>query len=53
MLNEYRLKHNLVTEAQILAEENKDLSLDDARAIIEQNKQVNQTLVVEDVQNRN
>lgn len=53
MLNEYRLKHNLVTEAQILAEENKDLSLDDARAIIEQNKQANQTLVVEDVQNRN
>lgn len=53
MLNEYRLKHNLVTEAQILAEENKDLSLDDASAIIEQNKQVNQTLVVEDVQNRN
>jgi len=48
MLNEYRLKHNLVTEAQILAEENKDLSLDDARAIIEQNKQVNQTLVVTD-----
>ena len=48
MLNEYRLKHNLVTEAQILAEENKDLSLDDANAIIEQNKQVNQTLVVTD-----
>ena len=48
MLNEYRLKHNLVTEAQILAEENKDLSIDDARAIIEQNKQVNQTLVVTD-----
>ena len=48
MLNEYRLKHNLVTEAQILAEENKDLSLDDANAIIEQNKQTNQTLVVTD-----
>jgi len=52
MLNEYRLKHNLVTEAQILAEENKDLSLDDANAIIEQNKQVNQTLVVTDENNR-
>jgi len=52
MLNEYRLKHNLVTEAQILAEENKDLSIDDARAIIEQNKQVNQTLVVTDENNR-
>ena len=48
MLNEYRLKHNLVTEAQILAEENKDLSIDDANAIIEQNKQTNQTLVVTD-----
>lgn len=52
MLNEYRLKHNLVTEAQILAEENKDLSIDDANAIIEQNKQVNQTLVVTDENNR-
>jgi len=51
MLNEYKLKHNLTTEAQLLAEENKDLSVDDATQIIEENKSVNQTLVVEDESN--
>tara|TARA_R100001510_G_scaffold14321_1_gene11498 strand:+ start:553 stop:1851 length:1299 start_codon:yes stop_codon:yes gene_type:complete len=51
MLNEYKLKHNLTTEAQLLAEENKDLSVDDAKQIIEENKSVNQTLVVEDESN--
>ena len=48
MLNEYKLKHNLTTEAQLLAEENKDLSVDDAKQIIEENKSVNETTVVID-----
>jgi hypothetical protein len=47
MLNEYKLKHNLSTEAQLLAEENKDLSIEDAKKIIEDNRQVNQPLVEE------
>jgi hypothetical protein len=51
MINEYKLKHNLTTEAQLLAADNKDLSLDDAKQIIEENKAVNQTLVVEDESN--
>jgi len=48
MLNEYKLKHNLTTQAQLLAEENKDLSVEDARQIIEANKLVNEVEVVED-----
>jgi hypothetical protein len=51
MLNEYKLKHNLTTQAQLLAEENKDLSVDDAKRIIDENKSVNQVLVVEDESN--
>ncbi len=51
MLNEYKLKHNLTTQAQLLAEENKDLSVDDAKRIIDENKSVNQGLVVEDESN--
>ena len=47
MLNEYKLKHNLSTEAQLLAEENKDLSIEDAKKIIEDNRQINQPLVEE------
>ena len=41
MLNEYKLKHNLVTEAQILADENKDISIEEAEKIIEDNKEKN------------
>ena len=48
MLNEYKLKHNLTTQAQLLADENKDLSISDAEQIIEANKSVNQVEVVED-----
>jgi len=48
MMNEYKLKHNLTTEAKILAEENKDLTIEDANRIIEENASVNQPLVVED-----
>jgi hypothetical protein len=46
MLNEYKLKHNLTTQAQLLAEENKDLSVEDARQIIEANKSINGAEVV-------
>ena len=48
MLNEYKLKHNLVTQPQLLAAENKDLSIEDASRIIEENKQVNLEQVVVD-----
>jgi len=48
MLNEYKLKHNLTTEAQLLAEENKDLSIEDANRIIDENASINQPLVVVD-----
>jgi hypothetical protein len=48
MLNEYKLKHNLITEAQILAEENKDLTIEDANRIIEENATINQPLVAQD-----
>jgi hypothetical protein len=48
MLNEYKLKHNLVTQPQLLAAENKDLSIEDASRIIEENKQINLSQVVVD-----
>lgn len=41
MLNEYKLKHNLITEAKILADENKDISVEEAEKIIEENKEKN------------
>tara|TARA_Y100000361_G_scaffold35987_1_gene30449 strand:- start:2721 stop:4025 length:1305 start_codon:yes stop_codon:yes gene_type:complete len=48
MLNEYKLKHNLTTQAQLLADENKDLTISDAQQIIEENKSINQVEIVED-----
>jgi hypothetical protein len=48
MLSEYKLKHNLTTEAKIMADENKDLSVDEAQRIIEENKGVNGTLLPEE-----
>ena len=48
MLNEYKLKHNLTTQAQLLAEENKDLSINDAEQIIEANKSINEVEIVDD-----
>ena len=48
MLNEYKLKHNLTTQAQLLAEENKDLSIGEAQQIIEANKSVNETEIQQD-----
>jgi hypothetical protein len=53
MLNEYKLKHNLTTQAQLLAEENKDLSVEDARQIIEANKSVNGVEIVNDDNSEN
>tara|TARA_R100000700_G_C3144797_1_gene125464 strand:- start:5 stop:1090 length:1086 start_codon:yes stop_codon:yes gene_type:complete len=48
MLNEYKLKHNLTTQAELLAEENKDLSIEDAIQIIADNKSMNVIEVVDD-----
>ena len=48
MLNEYKLKHNLTTQAQLLAEENKDLSISEAQQIIQANKSVNETEIQQD-----
>ncbi len=48
MLNEYKLKHNLTTQAQLLADENKDLSIEDAAKVIESNMQINQPIMVAD-----
>ena len=41
LLSEYKLKHNLTTEAKIMADENKDLSVEEAQRIIEENRDVN------------
>ena len=51
MLNEYKLKHNLTTQAHLLAEENKDLTIEDAQRVIEENAQVNQPVEVQDENN--
>ena len=48
MINEYKLKHNLTTQAELLAEENKDLSIEDAIQIIADNKSMNVIEVVDD-----
>jgi len=53
MLNEYKLKHNLTTQAQLLADENKDLSIADAEQIIEANKSKNELEIVDEAENRN
>jgi len=48
MLSEYQLKHNLTTEAKIMADENKDLSVEQAQKIIEENKDVNSASLPEE-----
>jgi len=48
MLNEYKLKHNLTTQAELLAEENKDLTIEDAIQVIADNKSMNEVEIVED-----
>jgi len=48
MLNEYKLKHNLTTQAELLAEENKDLTIEDAIQVIADNKSMNQVEIVDE-----
>jgi len=47
MLSEYQLKHNLTTEAKIMADENKDLTVEQAQKIIDENKDANGTSLPE------
>tara|TARA_R100001510_G_scaffold6704_1_gene5221 strand:+ start:2867 stop:4165 length:1299 start_codon:yes stop_codon:yes gene_type:complete len=47
MLNEYKLKHNLTTQAELLADENKDLTINDAIQIIADNQSMNQPIIEE------
>tara|TARA_Y100001938_G_scaffold142566_1_gene214057 strand:+ start:1 stop:849 length:849 start_codon:yes stop_codon:yes gene_type:complete len=51
MLNEYKLKHNLTTQAELLADENKDLSIEDAIQIIADNQSMNQPVEIQDENN--
>ena len=48
MLNEYKLKHNLTTQAELLADENRDLTIEDAIQVIADNKSMNEVEIVED-----
>ena len=48
MLNEYKLKHNLTTQAELLADENKDLTIEDAIQVIADNKSMNEVEVVDE-----
>ena len=48
MLNEYKLKHNLTTQAQLLAEENRDLTIEDAIKVIADNKSMNEVEIVDE-----
>jgi len=48
MLNEYKLKHNLTTQAELLADENKDLTIEDAIQVIADNKSMNEIEVVDE-----
>jgi hypothetical protein len=42
LLDEFGLKHNLMTEAKMMVRDNKDLSIEQAQKIIEDNKEVNE-----------
>ena len=48
MLNEYKLKHNLTTQAELLAEENRDLTIEDAIQVIADNKSMNEVEIVDE-----
>jgi hypothetical protein len=48
MLNEYKLKHNLTTQAELLADENRDLTIEDAIQVIADNKSMNEIEVVDE-----
>jgi hypothetical protein len=45
MLDEFSLKHNLITEAKMMVRDNKDLSIEQAQKIIGDNKEVNEQSV--------
>ena len=45
MKDEYLLKHNLITEAKIMIRDNKDITLEEARKTINENKKENQKSV--------
>ena len=47
--DEFDLKQNLITQAKIMVRENKDLSLLQAQAIIEENKSFNEQIVEQEV----
>tara|TARA_Y100001937_G_scaffold2557_1_gene3219 strand:- start:1870 stop:2037 length:168 start_codon:yes stop_codon:yes gene_type:complete len=53
MLNEYKLKHNLTTQAELLAEENKDLTIEDAIQVIADNKSMNDVEIVDATEDQN
>ena len=48
LLDNHRLENNLATQAQLLVEYNKDLSIEEAEAIVEGNKQKNKKLSIFD-----
>ena len=47
--DEFDLKQNLITQAKIMVRENKDLSINQAQAIIEENKSFNEQIVEQEV----
>ena len=49
MRDEFDLKNNLTTHAKIMVRDNQDLSLNQAQAIIEDNKSVNNEIIEEDI----
>ena len=48
MLIEYKLKHNITTQAELLADENRDLTIEDAIQVIADNKSMNEVEVVDE-----
>ena len=46
LLDNHRLEKNLITEAGLLVEQNKDLTIEEAEAIVEGNRQKNQKLSI-------
>ena len=47
-LDNHRLANNLATQAKLLVEYNKDLTIEEADAIVEENKQKNEKLSIFD-----
>ena len=46
LLDNHRLEHNLVTEASLLTEYNKDLTIEEANKLVEENRKTNQKLSI-------